>query len=344
MLLFDLLFYSVLALSTIVFYALLKWHPPIDKKAPKYLKTIGLLICLIPWTWQLLLWISPKGSKWQEALHLPRHLWMLNNAPFKDGEQGQKINYGAHPRQYYYYYPAPNQSLKKNIVIFYLHGGGWCLGSPEQHKHLAYLLQKAGYTLIFPAYRLTPDFDYYHLQDDVNSALKHSFNFLQTQGINNIQLVIGGTSAGANLATLLAYDEQRWNQLNLDRSMLKGVFSIVGALDITEMEQTATLLAYTGSSDQASYTLANPIHTINALDSFPFLCLHGKKDGLVPYQAAASFCDKLSSLLPHTVDFRSFEQASHLELGAAWYYDKQSNLGQDTMLINWLNNITSPPF
>ncbi|MFT5645573.1 MAG: acetyl esterase/lipase [Aureispira sp.] len=337
--LFDIFFYTLLILTSLVSYKILKSTAAKNK----FLKVFKFLFVLFTASLYLLLllqWVLPKGSKYQEAVYLPRHLWMLDYANFEDGLNKQKVAYGKHPKQYYHYYPALEASQKKNTVIIYLHGGGWCLGSPNQHRYLAHLLQKEGYTLVFPAYRLTPEFGYKELQEDVNKALLHSLDFVKGQGIDNPKIILGGSSAGANLASLLAYDENRWANLGLDRSILKGTFSIVGALNTAEMEQTFTLLNYTGQADSESYPLANPLTWISPQDTFPFLCLHGKKDGLVDYAAVASFCNKLEQTVPNVLTLKAYENATHLGLGAAWYYDKQANLGQDTVLINWLDSVS----
>ena len=72
-------------------------------------------------------------------------------------------------------------------------------------------------------------------------------------------------------------------------------------------------------------------------DSFPILCLHGTKDGLVPIKSATSFCDKIKEISADLVEFHAFPNKSHLEIGSTWYYNQKSNYGQDTILINWLN-------
>jgi acetyl esterase/lipase len=337
---FDLFFYTLLVLTIFGSYKIIK-STAAQNKFLKVLKFLFVLftasLCLL----LLLQWTLPKGSKYQEAVHLPRHLWMLDHADFEDGLHKQKVAYGNHPRQYYHYYPALENSQKKNTIIVYLHGGGWCLGSPNQHRYLAHLLQQEGYTLVFPAYRLTPEFGYKDLQEDVNKALLHSLDFTKEQGIHTPTIILGGSSAGGNLASLLAYDENRWANLGLDRSMLKGVFSIVGALNTSKMEQTFTLLNYTGPADSPSYTLANPLTWISPQDTFPFLCLHGKKDGLVSYDAVLEFCNTLDQTVPNVLHFPSYDNATHLGLGAAWYYDKNENLGQDTVLINWLDAVSN---
>lgn len=337
---FDIVFYTLLLLTSLGSYKIIK-SAAVKNKFLKLLKFLFVLFTASLWLGLLLQWVLPKGSKYQEGVHLPRHLWMLDHAALEDGVNKQKIAYGKHAKQYYHYYPALENSKKKNTIVFYLHGGGWCLGSPNQHRYLAYLLQKEGYTLVFPAYRLTPEFGYKDLQDDVNNALIHALNHVKEQDLSNPQVILGGTSAGGNLASLLAYDENRWARLGLDRSILKGVFSIVGALNTAAMEQTFTLLDYTGQPDSESYKLANPIHWISPQDSFPFLCLHGKKDGLVAYTAVEEFCTKLNQTVPNVLNFKTYENASHIELGAVWYYDKSASLGQDTVLMNWLDVVSN---
>ncbi len=338
--LFDLFFYSLLLITSIGSYKIIK-SAAAKNKFLKVLKFLFVLFTASLWLGLILQWVLPKGSKYQEVVHLPRHLSILDYGEFEDGINKQKIAYGKHPKQYYNYYPALEGGKKKNTIIVYLHGGGWCLGSPNQHRYLAHFLQQEGYTLVFPAYRLAPEFDYKDLQEDVNNALLHTLDFVKKQGIDHPQIILGGTSAGGNLACLLAYDENRWANLGLDRSILKGAFSIVGAINTAEMEQTFTLLDYTGPADGKSYTLANPVTWISPQDTFPFLCLHGKKDGLVSYAAVEKFCTKLEQTVPNVLNFKAYENATHIELGAAWYYNKNANFGQDTVLTNWLDAVSN---
>jgi acetyl esterase/lipase len=269
---------------------------------------------------------------------------MLDNKSIKEAANRERLAYGKHHRQYYDYYPASQNSPHPEKVVFFLHGGGWRLGSPQQHRYLSYLLQQEGYSLIFPAYRLAPIFSYQDLQDDVDSALAHSLAMLRERGLKDIQLLVGGTSAGGNLALLLAYNENRWKNLKLDRAqMLKGAFSIVGAIDIDKMNKTFALKDYAGHEDSPTFELANPITWVSPDDEFPLLCLHGTKDGLVPYKAAVSFCKEAKMFCPDGVDLRSYEGASHIEVGSSWYYRKSDRLGQDTALINWMARVTQAP-
>ncbi len=341
--LFDLFFYGLLLLSTASSYWVIRSSTSKNWLA-KSLKILLVLFSLSLWIWQGMLLVVPKGNKMHEVARIPRHLWMLDNQAIEEGADRERFTYGKHQRQYYEYYPAPKNSPHPEKVVFYLHGGGWSLGSPKQHRYLSYLLQEQGYSLILPAYRLTPTFSYQHLQADVDAALLHSLAMLQSKGLENIQLLVGGASAGGNLATLLAYDEVRWQKMGLDRDqLLKGAFSVAGAIDIEKMEQTFTLHDYAGQESDKSYLLANPTTWVSPQDQFPFLCLHGDKDGLVDYAAAVSFCEEVKLFCPECVELRPYKGKSHLEVASSWYYRKSDRVGQDTTILNWIQRVTQAP-
>lgn len=340
---FDLIYGSVLLLFSIASYKIVR-STPARHWALKLFKTLPVLVTVLLWAWLVGLWVLPKGIKWHEALRVPRHLWVLDHNNIPDGVQRQRLTYGDDPRQYYYYYPALENSTHPEQVIVFWHGGAWTTGHPDQHHYLAHLLQQQGYSLIFPAYRLTPQHNFEHLQEDVNLALMHSLHHLTDQGIHAPKLILGGTSAGGNLATLLAYDEERWEHLGLDRqALLQGVFSIAGALDLDLMEPTITLRQYAGKAGDPSFALANPKTWVNAQDQFPFLCLHGDKDGLVDHAAAHSFCEAIRLFCPDCVHFQTFNNMTHLQVAAMWYYRPNARRGQGSTLVQWLDQLDSSP-
>jgi len=334
---FDFFFYTLLIGSTFGSYFIIRSASAFNRFY-RFLKGSFVFFCGLMWLWQILLWTLPKGNLYAEAVQLPRHFWHLRSQPPLTIDS-QKHAYGEQDRQYLVYYPASANSPNAHKVIFYLHGGGWHVGSPDQHKHLAKVLHQQGYTVIMPAYRLGPIHDYYDMQEDVNQALVKSLALLKEAGIEQPALIIGGTSAGGNLASLLTYDEQRWEDLNIDRNIVKGSFSIVGVLDLNFMEPTMTLHNYTGPPESEQYDLANPITRISSADTIPLLCLNGGKDGLAPCENNFSFCKKLQSVSNNLVEMHTFPNASHIDVGAAWYYDSSRNLGQDSILLHWLQSL-----
>ncbi len=88
-------------------------------------------------------------------------------------------------------------------VVLYLHGGGYVIGSPRSHRHLAAAIASAGAaSALLLDYRLAPEHPYPAAVDDATAA----YRWLLDQAIAPEQVVIAGDSAGGGLtvATLLA--------------------------------------------------------------------------------------------------------------------------------------------
>jgi len=88
-------------------------------------------------------------------------------------------------------------------VVLYLHGGGYVIGSPRSHRHLAAAIATAaGASALLLEYRCAPESPFPAAVDDAVAA----YRWLLDQDIPAGGLVIAGDSAGGGLtvATLLA--------------------------------------------------------------------------------------------------------------------------------------------
>jgi acetyl esterase/lipase len=88
-------------------------------------------------------------------------------------------------------------------VVFYLHGGGYTIGSLDTHRDLASRIGRAAKAWVFLIeYRLAPENPYPAALDDAVAA----YRWLLAEGIEPEKIVIAGDSAGGGLtvATLLA--------------------------------------------------------------------------------------------------------------------------------------------
>ena len=85
-------------------------------------------------------------------------------------------------------------------ALLYLHGGGHVIGSLKSHRHLvSRLAVAAGVTAFHIDYRLAPEHPYPAALED---ALK-AYRQILASGIAPDGIVVGGESAGGNLATAL---------------------------------------------------------------------------------------------------------------------------------------------
>ncbi|MGH7365332.1 MAG: alpha/beta hydrolase [Candidatus Rokuibacteriota bacterium] len=93
-------------------------------------------------------------------------------------------------------------------VVLYLHGGGYVIGSPRSHRHLAAAIgSAAGAAALLLDYRLAPEHPYPAAVDDATAA----YRWLLDQAIAPERIVVAGDSAGGGLtvAALLALREAR---------------------------------------------------------------------------------------------------------------------------------------
>ncbi|MBN1380924.1 MAG: alpha/beta hydrolase [Deltaproteobacteria bacterium] len=87
-------------------------------------------------------------------------------------------------------------------AIFYLHGGGYAMGSPRTHRQtVAYIARACGVSALALNYRLAPEHPFPAAVEDAVAG----YRWLLKQGIKPAQIAIAGDSAGGGLtlATLL---------------------------------------------------------------------------------------------------------------------------------------------
>jgi acetyl esterase/lipase len=84
-----------------------------------------------------------------------------------------------------------------SLAILYLHGGGYCTGSPLTHRALTgHLARRCGARVFVPDYRLAPEHPFPAGLDDAVVA----FRALLADGIAPDDIVVAGDSAGGGLA------------------------------------------------------------------------------------------------------------------------------------------------
>jgi len=93
-------------------------------------------------------------------------------------------------------------------VVLYLHGGGYVIGSPRSHRHLAAAIAAAARSsALLLEYRCAPEAPFPAAVDDAVAA----YRWLLDQGVSAGGIVIAGDSAGGGLtvAALLALRDAR---------------------------------------------------------------------------------------------------------------------------------------
>lgn len=89
-------------------------------------------------------------------------------------------------------------------VVVNLHGGGWCLGSPEQSDWLtSRVAERVGCVVVSPTYRLAPEHPYPAPVEDAWATLRWVADHAAELGGDAARIAVMGDSAGGNLAAVL---------------------------------------------------------------------------------------------------------------------------------------------
>ena len=88
---------------------------------------------------------------------------------------------------------------RNDAVLLYLHGGGYGIGSPRSHRHLAGdIARRAGVTALVPDYRLAPEHPFPAAVDDALAVYRALL-----QSTSPTRIAVAGDSAGGGLVAAL---------------------------------------------------------------------------------------------------------------------------------------------
>ena len=155
---------------------------------------------------------------------------------------------------------------KPRPVIMWVHGGGFISSSAATVADYAVLLAHAGYTVASLDYSLAPGTRYPAPIRQGNAALRYLHTNARQFGGDPARIVLGGDSAGAQIASQLAAVQTSpalAASMNLTAAMppgtLRGVVLFCGLYDMSTVAGTGFpalrtyLWAYTGIRDWISY-------------------------------------------------------------------------------------------
>lgn len=119
------------------------------------------------------------------------------------------LAYGDHPAQRYdVWQSAPKKSALAPLVLF-LHGGGFQHLDRASHWAFAERFARAGAVVINADYRLAPGHRFPAAAEDAARVYQHALAEAHSLGADPAQVIVAGTSAGANLALGLAINAAR---------------------------------------------------------------------------------------------------------------------------------------
>lgn len=174
--------------------------------------------------------------------------------------------------------PAASAPKRRSIVAFF-HGGGWRLGSPGLFRCIGRFFASLGFTTLLGGYRLTPRWKYPAQLNDARQGLIAGLAAARELGHSADRLLLGGQSAGAQLAALLVHSPNGADLLPPD-VQVNGLYLISGPLNFSVSGQSLyirdMLRSYAGPTHQ--WPQADPIRHVRSGRSVPVLCVQGERD------------------------------------------------------------------
>jgi acetyl esterase len=105
--------------------------------------------------------------------------------------------------------PTQYANTRPLPALVFLHGGGWTLGSFETYQPFCRQLANAtGSILVWVDYRLAPEHPFPAGLDDARAALRWVYDNALRLGVDENRIMIGGDSAGGNLAAATCLAER----------------------------------------------------------------------------------------------------------------------------------------
>ena len=201
----------------------------------------------------------------------------------------------------------PTEEIRNNILIIFFYGGSWDSGSKEKYKFVASVLTKQGYTVAIPDYRIYPNVTFPGFMQD--AAL--SVAWLQADH-ENLQYVehtfLAGHSAGAQIASLLATDDQYLENANADIQALDGCIGLAGPYNFLPLSSKRLKEIFPENIRVNS----QPINFVDG-DEMPFLLLHGLKDTTVQPRNSRTFAAQINSM-SGKVTAKYYPDVGHVEI------------------------------
>lgn len=251
------------------------------------------------------------------------------------------INYGSLPGQLLdVYYPDDKSSVADPYpVIFFLHGGGWILGSKRSGSiHSIISAIKHGFVVIAVDYRLYPDVKYPEFIYDVKTAIRWARAHAKEYHFDPDRFGIIGDSAGGYNALMASFTARNpeyegakygWGDYS---SSVQAICDIFGPTDLaanntafylesgakrfkrSEVDKPDEYELRWGVTDNPGLlSLFSPLNLVDS-DIPPVLILHGKDDGMVAYQHSVILSDRIENICgKERVELFLFEGKNHAD-------------------------------
>jgi len=318
----------------------------------------GALASARPWPGAFLLRsaFERNAARTKQRLerHAPAGVTALTAVPYRPDDPDALLDV---------WFPASaDETGARRPTLVWVHGGAWLSGHRDDTAPYFALVAAAGFTVVSVDYSLAPGHTYPTALHQVHAALAFVDQQADRLHVDPDRLVVGGDSAGAQLASQVAvlltdpaYAEQLGLRPALRPDQLRGVVLYCGFYDLGRFGSrgagpvgsvlrwgTRTMVrAYTGRpGDSATARELSTFHHVTA--AYPPVLLSGGNADPLTESQSRPFAEKLAGLgVDVTTHF--YEPDHEPELGHEYQFDLDTEEGNATFdrLVGFLRRTTA---
>lgn len=196
------------------------------------------------------------------------------------------------------------EGKKDNMLVIYIHGGGWTHGNKEAEYEKIKIFIENGYTVANVEYRLAPQAAAPAAIEDVNCAIAYLLGNVKQYRFDPKKVVLMGGSAGAHLALLAGLQSHKplfTAGCTVKPFKVAAIISKYGPTDLLTWEPatkpgsaSATWVGKRGT-DTAFLQSLSPFYSVSGR-KIPVLFIHGDQDRTVPVEQSQKLYQKLKQL------------------------------------------------
>lgn len=167
------------------------------------------------------------------------------------------------------------EGAKNYPVLIFFHGGVWKVGSKDEIANVGPAFASQGIGVILMNYRLSPKVVHpAHIQDAA-SVFAWTVDHIADYGGDPTRIVVSGTSAGGQLASLLALDDQYLKAVGHSTDEILAVLPLSGVFVIDDWIWQYAAGAF--AADKSDWADASPYNKVKKVKQ-PFLLLAAEND------------------------------------------------------------------
>ena len=206
---------------------------------------------------------------------------MTRDIAFEPGKRGGMDLYSP---------PASTAPDVATPLVVFWYGGAWTTGHKEDYRFVGAALAARGALVAVPDYRLYPEVRYPVFLQDAARAVAQAQREAVSRGVDPQRTVLGGHSAGAYIAAMLALEPRYLREAGVDPASIVGFFGLSGPYVL----EPNTAQLHDIFTSQASPAQFQPIAHVTG-GAPPALLIHGDADDLVVAEHSRRLADALKA-------------------------------------------------